>query len=115
MKYNTVTVHCASLCLDVLALRHFYRYTTPDILAFRPEVAQQITVRLEPVVKALPDALGMVETLASAVINVLLHYHFTRGRISADLIMDLIQNRLEEFLVECKSRCNTYGIKGQIS
>lgn len=35
MKHNAVTVHCASLCLDVLALHHFYPYTMPDILSFK--------------------------------------------------------------------------------
>ena len=52
MKYNSMTIHCASLCLDVLSQRHFFRYTIPDILAFKPEVICQIGVRLEPVSKS---------------------------------------------------------------
>ncbi|WP_224215274.1 hypothetical protein [Vibrio metschnikovii] len=98
MKYNTITVHCASLCLDVLNQGHFFRYTTPDILAFEPEVKIQIRVRLEPVSSVIQDEEGMIKALASGVINVLLHYHFTAERVSPDLIMDLIQHRLDNFL-----------------
>lgn len=99
MKYNSITIHCASLCLDVLSQRHFFRYTPPDILAFKAEVASQIKVRIETESLALPDEKGMIDTLTAAVINVLLHYHVTHNRISADLIMDRIQYRLDEFLV----------------
>lgn len=58
MKYNTMTVHCTSLCLDVLNQGHFFRYTTPDILAFKSEVKIQIRVRLEPVSSAIQDEEG---------------------------------------------------------
>lgn len=103
MKYNSMTIHCASLCLDVLSQRHFFSYTIPDILAFKPEVICQIGVRLEPVSKELTDERGMTEVLAGAVISVLLQYHFTRRQVSADLIMELIQHRLDEFLFKYKS------------
>lgn len=63
MKYNSMTIHCASLCLDVLSQRHFFSYTIPDILAFKPEVICQIGVRLEPVSKELTDERGMTEVL----------------------------------------------------
>lgn len=99
MKYNSMTIHCASLCLDVLTQRHFFRYTPPDILAFKAEVASQIKVRIEAESLALPDEKGMIDTLTSAVINVLLYYHVTHSGISADLIMDRIQYRLDEFLI----------------
>lgn len=79
MKYNTMTIHCASLCLDVLNQGHFFRYTTPDILAFKSEVKMQIRVRLEPVSSAIQDEEGMIEALASGVMNVLLHYHLQPG------------------------------------
>ncbi|EKO3763976.1 hypothetical protein L4F31_07110 [Vibrio paracholerae] len=112
MKYNTMTVHCASLCLDVLNQGHFFRYTTPDILAFKSEVKMQIRVRLEPVSSAIPDEEGMIEALASGVMNVLLHYHYTAGRVSPDLIMELIQHRLDDFVKEWKARRDTQGMFG---
>lgn len=52
----------------------------------------------------------MVETLASAEINVLVHYYLTRGRISADLVMTFIQYRLDAFLDRRNARRNTYGM-----
>ncbi|MEI8656168.1 hypothetical protein [Vibrio sp. Hal054] len=112
MKYNTMTVHCASLCLDVLNQGHFFRYTTPDILAFKSEVKMQIRVRLEPVSSVITDEEGMIDALASGVMNVLLHYHFTAGRVSPDLILGLIQYRFDDFVKERKARRDTQGTFG---
>jgi hypothetical protein len=112
MKYNTMTIHCASLCLDVLNQGHFFRYTTPDILAFKAEVKVQIRVRLEPVSSAIQDEDEMIEALASGVMNVLLHYHFSAGPVSPDLIMDLIQHRFDNFVKEWKHRRDTQDMFG---
>ncbi len=98
MKYNSMTIHCASLCLDVLTQRHFFCYTPPDILAFKAEVASQIKVRIETESLGLSDEKGMIDTLTAAVIHVLLYYHVTQSCISADFIMDRIQYRLDESL-----------------
>lgn len=112
MKYNTMTVHCASLCLDVLNQRHFFRYSKPDILAFKPEVKMQIRVRLEPVSSAVLDEEGMIEAFVSGVMNVLLHYHSTVGRVSPDLIMDLIQYRFDDFVNGQNARRDTQSMFG---
>ncbi|CAM3145300.1 hypothetical protein [Vibrio diazotrophicus] len=112
MKYNAMTVHCASLCLDVLNQGHFFRYTTPDILAFKSEVKMQIRVRLEPVSSVISDEEGMIDALASGVMNVLLHCHFTAGRVSPDLILGLIQHQFDDFVKERKARRDTQGTFG---
>lgn len=107
MKYSTITVHCASLCLDVLNQRHFCRYSKSDILAFKPEVKMQIRVRLGPTCRVICNEEGMIDALASGVLNVLLHYHFSAELVSTEAIMNLIQRNLDDFASRHEARCDS--------
>ena len=52
----------------------------------------------------------MIEAFVSGVMNVLLHYHSTVGRVSPDLIMDLIQYRFDDFVNGQNARRDTQSM-----
>ncbi|QSX35351.1 hypothetical protein JYB87_09265 [Shewanella avicenniae] len=93
MKYHSLTIHCASLCLDVMSSPSFWGYTESDILAFRDEVVSQIKARLAT---EMPTS-ELIEPFATAVINTLINAHLRRIKIPPTLLIDMIQQHFDEF------------------
>lgn len=112
MNYNAMTVHCASLCLDVINQDHFFSYSESDILGFQHEVKQLIEERLLSATYKIANEEEMINALAEGVIKVLLHYRRQVKGYSTEFILGLIQSQLEKFCMDDVYRRNTHGING---
>ncbi|RQW61168.1 hypothetical protein [Vibrio viridaestus] len=112
MNYNAMTVHCASLCLDVINQNQFFNYSESDIFGFQHEVKQLIKERLQSSTYRMTNEDEIVKALAEGVINVLLHYRRHIRGYSTEFILGSIQSQLIDLCMDDIYRRNTYGTNG---
>ncbi|WP_417763601.1 hypothetical protein [Shewanella sp.] len=94
MTYHSLTIHCASLCLDVMSAPHFWDYTESDIVAFKEEVVSQIKARLSDDEKAN----DVIEPFASGVLKVLIYSHLEHTKMPPASIIDTIQQHFDDLM-----------------
>lgn len=96
MVFNAITVHCASLCLDVITQERFHSYSAREITDFKSEVRAQIVNRLdvEPSDTCSGISELIAEQLADEVIVLLLRCNQYQLFITADEILRMVQKRL---------------------
>lgn len=92
MKFNAITVHCTSLCLDVMTQERFYQYSVDDIKEFRHDVYIQILNRLDTSMGNTYDSYTIASTLADEVVGIFLSYHRCAMPFTANSILMRIQN-----------------------
>ncbi len=96
MKFNAITVHCTSLCLDVMTQEQFHEYSVRDIKEFRHDVYEQIMNRLNSTMGNTFESHSIASCLAEEVVAIFLTYHRCALPFTADGILTRLQSRIVE-------------------
>lgn len=94
MKFSAITVHCSSLCLDVLTQEQFHQYSVCDIKEFRSDVYEHIVNRLDETMGNTFESYIIANSLADEVIGIFLFHHRCAFPFTADGILTTLETRL---------------------
>ncbi len=100
MKFSAITVHCTSLCLDVMTQERFNQYSVDDIKDFRHDVYIQILNRLDTSMSNACDSYILASSLANEVVGIFLSYR----RCAIPFTVNSILMRIQNCILDCRDR-----------
>lgn len=94
MIFSSITVHCTSLCLDVMTQNQFHYYSVREIEESRHDVYVQILNRLDSTIGNSLKSSTIANCLADEVIGIFLFHHRCAFPFTANGILTTLQTRL---------------------
>ncbi|WP_299018072.1 hypothetical protein [uncultured Photobacterium sp.] len=95
MNYSPLTIHCASLCLDVIYSPSFMKLTMQDILSAEDEIADMVYERACLLTQKNDRERRLARVVAKCLVEVTLSHRFEPRPVGVEWLLGRIEAEIE--------------------